>query len=186
MRSKLLLIISLVVCIYYSFSFPEQAHGAAFFSSPESLPSASFTDVTITEEVQNMPGGIGKIEVSGLLGGLLWEDWSVTVEASPFTNTLNGSILTLPIGSFQLITPTSNNTGCKIQAGGPWIIDDGQPKEIVNGRFAFLGLGSCTFNFNPSPFILTIYPNVKMIDPGNTTAAYQSTITWTLTSTGGV
>lgn len=184
MKYRYLKIVILFLCFL---SLPKQVHGVVVFA--EDPPSANFGSISLTGADQEIDGGQGRISVKGL--NLIWESMKITVQGGPLTQ-VGGSGLTLPSDSLQLNKPILGTRAFYTDyedeiIGGPWFIDrqDQEPILIVSGAFTPLGvLGWANFTFEPSPFTLFIQPHVKMIDPGQTSATYTTTITWTLTSTG--
>jgi len=173
---KYLFIICLAIII-----FPKQVHGSSLMEVPSSF---QFPSVTLTGETQDVQGGGGRIVVGDLLG--LLENWRVTVQAAPIRQ-VGGTGITLPIGSLQLNGPSAgNNTYAHyIKEGSPWIIDRGEPVEILNNGLLVLGIGTIySFDFGYDPFQLTIPSGTKLIDSGQESADYETTITWTLISAG--
>lgn len=170
------------LCLLLVFIFPHQVQGISTII--EAPANFQFPSVTLNGDIQSVSGGSGKIVVADVLG--LFENWRVTVKATQFTQ-IGGSGLQLPMGSLQLERPIAGNVSYDkyIRSGSPWIIDVAEPTEIINNGGQLLGIGRIySFDFGSNPFILTIYPNVKMIDVGSTSGEYQTTVTWTLLSTG--
>lgn len=177
--------ILMTICLAAVAVFPQQAQAASSMSV--NFGTVSFGTVTLNGSTQQIPGGSGSIVVNDSI--VLASTWTVSVQASQFTNGGTGSSqLTLPYGSLQLQRPTPGNSSYDsiIQSGSPWIIDNGGSPVTILSRQSLLGLlSSYSFTFPVNnAFKLTLYPDKKMILTNQTSAVYQTTITWTLTTTG--
>ena len=159
---------------------PVTANGLSLVTLKEVPSDFEFTPVTLDGTNQSALGGSGRIVIAQVLSLSLIEQWQVTVQASPLKQA-GDSGRELPLHSLKLNKPISSDSQVTIP-GGPWMIDTDSPITIIQGK-TLLGLPrQFVTDFGNHPFTLELDPGLELLNPGQSSTKYETTITWTLTT----
>ena len=170
----------LFICIVFLFLPPIPVNGLGLVSLHEVPPDFEFPPVTLNGTNQSVSGGSGRVVINQALSLNLIEQWEVTVQASPLKQ-VGGSGQELPLYSFKLNKPISHDNRVTIP-GGPWEIDVDSPVTIIQGKTSLGLLTQYIVDFGQNPFTIQLDPGFKLLDPGQSSTKYETTITWTLTN----
>ena len=166
-----------LICVLFVISSPHSVKGLGLVQWAEVPPNFQFTPTTLNGTNQSVLGGSGRIVIRQLLSLTLTEKWVVTVQAPPLKQVGGSREI---VHSLKLNNPISSDNGVSI-VGGPWYIDP-SPVTIIRGQTSIGLLTNYAVNFGSNAFTLNLDPGLKLLNPGQSSTQYTTTITWTLTN----